>query len=81
MAVVFGGCAFVCCCGLCCAFASRKAEDSESFVKLGTTCSSCLIIVAILVMYVWGIVVIANKEVDAPWKDYKGKDIMCPLIG
>ena len=32
-------------------------------------------------MWIWGIVVIANKEVDAPWKDWKGNEIMCPLVG
>ena len=81
MAVVFGGCGFVCICACCCTIASKSAEDSESFVKLGTSCGSCLLSVAIISMWIWGIVVIANKDVDAPWKDWKGNEIMCPLVG
>lgn len=81
MIVTFGGCGFVCICACCCTFASRNAEDSESFVKLGTNCGSCLLSIAIISLWIWGIVVIANKEVEAPWTDWKGNDIMCPLIG
>lgn len=80
MAVVFGGCLFICCCGMACSFASKNQEDHESFVQLGTKCGSCLWSVAMLTIWIWGIVVIANKEVNAPWYDWEGKPIMCPLV-
>ena len=81
MIVMFGGCAFICCCGMGCACASKNSEDSETWVKLGTKCGSTLLSIAIISMWIWGIVVIANKEVEAPWTDWKGNEIMCPLVG
>ena len=37
--------------------------------------------VAILVLWIYGIIVIANKEIKAPYKDWEGNDIMCQLVG
>jgi len=81
MIVMFGGCAFICCCGMGCSCAFKQSEDSESWVKLGTNCGGCFLSIAIVVLWIWGIVVIANKEVDAPWTDWQGNRIMCPLVG
>jgi len=80
MIIVFGGCVFVCCCGCICGWASRGAEDSETFVTLGTKCGSVLLSITLVSMWIWGIVVIANKEIEAPWWDWEGKSIYCPLI-
>jgi len=81
MAAFFGGCAFVCLCGMCCSWATKNEDDQSSFVKYGTTCGSCLWSLAITIMWIWGIVIIANKEIEAPWTDWHGDAIMCPLIG
>ena len=80
MAVVFGGCLGTCCCACFCS-ACNKEENREAMAKSGSSSCGCLVAIAILVMYVWGIVVIANKEVDAPWTNYRGDAIMCPLVG
>ena len=80
MAIIFGGCLAMCCCGCFCS-ACNKEEDKDAMAMAGTKGCSCLVSIAITVMYIWGIVVIANKEVDAPWTNYKGEAIMCPMIG
>ena len=79
MTIIFGGCLATCCCGCICNF-MHKEEEKAAATKGGSKCCSCLISVAILVMYIWGIVVMANKEIEAPWTDYLGNPIMCPLI-
>ena len=79
MVVVFGGCLGICCCACFCS-ACNKEEDREAMAKTGSNGCGCLLSIAILVMYVWGIVVIANKEIQAPWTDYRGYNIMCPLV-
>jgi hypothetical protein len=79
MAVMFGGCLMVCCCGMCCN-CINKEEDKESATIAGSKCGSCLWAVAISTMWIWGIVVIANKEIDAPWTDWEGHPIMCQLV-
>ena len=78
---MFGGCLLICCCGIVCSCATKSEEDKSAFVKLGTSCVSCVWAIAIAAMWIWGIVVIANKEVDAPYWDWKGNKIMCPLVG
>jgi len=80
-AVIGSGCVLTCFCGCFgrCALGSSE-EEKETGGKLGARCGSCLLSVVLLVMYIWGIVAIANKEVDAPYKDWEGNNIMCPLI-
>ena len=80
MIIVFGGCLFVCCCGMGCMCATNKEEDKEAYVKLGTSCGSCICSIGIASMWIWGIVVIGNKKVDAQYWDWKGPQIMCTLI-
>lgn len=80
MAVFFGGCVLMCCCGICCNCATNE-EDKEGATKIGLKCGSCLWSLAVSVMWIWGIVVISNKEVDGIWTNYKGEPIRCPLIG
>ena len=80
MSVLFGGCLFVCCCGMCCHCINKK-EEQEGATALGTKCGGCLWSLAISVMWIWGIVVIANKEVKGEWTNYMGDPILCPMIG
>ena len=80
MAIVFGGCLMICCCGICCN-CCNKEEDKEGATKQGAKCGSCLWSWTIVGMWIWGIVTIANKEVEAPWTNYKGENIMCPMVG
>lgn len=80
MSVLFGGCLFVCCCGMCCHCINKK-EEQQGATALGTKCGGCLWSLAISVIWIWGIVVIANKEVKGEWTNYKGDPILCPMIG
>ena len=80
MILIFGGCVFVCLCGGCCGFIFRNAEDQSTWVKLGANCGSLLCALTVLAFWIWGIVVIANKDVEAPWHDWEGAPIYCPLI-
>lgn len=80
MLVFFGGCVLVCCCGCLC-HCANKEEDRNGAVTLGTKCGSCFWSIAITAMWIWGIVVIANKEVNGVWTNYRGENIMCPLVG
>ena len=43
-------------------------------------CFGCLWAVAIVALWIWGIVAIANKPL-APWTDWQGNEIQCVLIG
>ena len=86
MFYLFGGCLSLCCMQICCALSDLKKENdnpendkSLCAVLLGQ-CGICLWAIGILVMYIWGIVVIANKDIDAPWTDWKGNSIFCPLV-
>ena len=79
MGVFFGGCLFICFCGCLCS-ALNKEEDKESATHAGTKCGSCLWSLAVLIIWIWGIVIIANKDVLGSWTNYKGEPILCPLI-
>lgn len=80
MLVFFGGCVLVCCCGCLC-HCVNKEEDREGAVGIGTKCGSCVWSIAITAIWIWGIVVIADKEVNGVWTNYRGENIMCPLVG
>ena len=80
MLILFGGCLMVCCFGCLCGCCVKKEEDKEVVVKFGAQCGGCLWSIAVVAMWIWGIVTIANKSVDAPWTNYRGENIMCPLI-
>jgi len=86
MLYIFGGCLVICCLNMCCVVAHVTNEDEEEddkpvCVKLLSQCGTCWWAIGILVMYIWGIVVIANKDVEAPWIDWQGNPILCPLVG
>jgi len=85
---IFGTYWLVIGCGcLCTCFMSMTAtccssdNDKEAAGKLCSSCGGCLVSIAMTVMWIWGIVVIATKEVDAPWTDWEGNQIYCPLVG
>jgi hypothetical protein len=77
--VIGCGCLCSCCMGLG-AHCASQADDKTEAAACGGRCGSCLLSIAMTTMWIWGIVVVANKEVDAPWTNYKGEDIMCPMI-
>ena len=60
---------------------NEASSDNIETGKIVTNCGGCLVTIALTTLWIWGIVVIANKEVEAPWTDWKGDAIMCPLIG
>ena len=78
MGLFFGGCLLVCCMTL---FCGSNSKDDDSGTKLCSGCGGCLWGLAVTTLYIWGIVVIANKEYEAPWQNWKGESIMCPLVG
>lgn len=81
MLILFGGCLMVCCCGCLCDCCAKTEEDKETVTKFGAQCGGCLWSITIIGMWIWGIVTIANKSVEAPWTNYRGENIMCPLVG
>jgi len=79
--IVIGcGCLCSCCLGGG-AHCLSQSEDKTNAVVLGCRCGNCLLSIAMTTMWIWGIVVIANREIDAPWFDWHGDAIMCPLVG
>ena len=76
------GCGCLCsCCMAVGANCASHADDKHEATACGGKCGSCLGSIAMMAMWIWGVVVIVNKEVDAPWFDWEGNHIMCPLIG
>jgi hypothetical protein len=45
-----------------------------------TGACSCVWIVIVMSLWIWGIITIAGKEVDAPWLSADGVKIMCPMV-
>jgi hypothetical protein len=76
MATVFGGCLLLCI-FTCCLMGS--SEDCKDCALCSGYCFIFLWAIAITILWIWGIVEIANKP-DAPWTDWKGDPIMCPLV-
>ncbi len=70
------------CLFVCCVIARDINMESENATLSSgcQSCFSCCYSIALLGMYVYGLVVFANREVEGPWKDYQGNTIMCPLI-
>jgi hypothetical protein len=72
MGIFFGGCSFLLF-GVCCVMAFSSSDESRhGFGQCISTCGVCLWAIAVLAYYIWGIVVIVNKEVLGP----NG----CPLV-
>jgi|UniRef100_A0A6C0AKA2 hypothetical protein len=79
MGLMFGGCLSICCCGICCNCMANENEK-VSATQAGTKCGSSLLSLAVTVLWIWGIVVIANREIEAPYYDWEGNSIICPLV-
>ena len=80
MGVMFGGCCLICLCACIPAITNAEQDSGNRMSKLASNCGGCIWAISILVLWIWGIVVIANKEVDAPWTDWQGNSISCPLV-
>ena len=80
MGIVFGPLTIVvlaCCCAM--AGFCAQNEDRLEFWNCIGSCFGCLWSAAIVAMWIWGIVAIANKPL-APWTDWQGLEILCPLV-
>lgn len=56
-----------------------SGNNSIGMTIFGGACG-CVWAVLLITMWIWGIVVIAGKQVEAPWEAYNGDKIMCPLV-
>ena len=82
MAVVFGPFAILllaCCCAMC--GACSQNEDRADCAKCMGACCSCLWSIAIVSLWIWGIVVIANKEITGPPQIWYNETVSCSLVG
>jgi hypothetical protein len=61
------------CCG------NSNEDDKASCYEIFSLAYGCCWSILLLVLYIWGIVVIAGKEVEAPWIASNGTEIMCPM--
>ncbi len=59
---------------------SQDNYDNNILVQCCYNFISCLYALTLITFWIGGIVVIASKEVEAPWTDHAGKTIMCPLV-
>lgn len=76
MGTVFGGLVFICIMSCC---IMSGGEDCKDCGLCAGYCFALLWAIAIVALWIWGIVEIANKP-DAPWTNWKGEAIMCPLV-
>ena len=76
--IVFGP--LVLLCVVLCIIFSQDNYDNNILVQCCYHFISCLYALTLITFWIWGIVVIASKEVEAPWTDHAGKTIMCPLV-
>ena len=75
-------CLIGCCC-LCC----KTNEEGQPLLQQDSAGGSillsgcgCLWGIQMLFLWIWGIVQIAGKQVDAPWHAHNGTNIMCPMV-
>ena len=82
MTVVFGplaDCYALACCCVMGGFCAQNEDRLECYHCL-SSCFGCLWAVAIVALWIWGIIAIANKPL-APWTDWEGNAIECALVG
>lgn len=78
--VVFGLPIFACIV-LCCVGMFNKEEGILSNCALVLSyCFGCLWALTVIALWIWGIVIIASKKIDAPWTSANGTKIMCPMV-
>ena len=56
-------------------------EDRADCAKCMGSCCTCLWSIAIVSLWIWGIVVIANKEVTGPPQIWYNETVSCGLVG
>ena len=88
MAGFFGPLAIIClfaCCTLVCS--SRNSDDDYTTmddktagISILTTACGCVWTILVVVLWIWGIVTIASKDIEAPWVSANGTKIMCPMV-
>lgn len=81
---VFWGPLVLLCCFMCCVISKDSTNEDTSGTTLETakTCSGCFgccWAIAVIALWIWGIVVIAEKSVKAPWVNANGTTVMCEL--
>ncbi len=82
MGVVFGPFALLilaCCCAMFGACAQN--EDRLDCAKCMGSCFGCLWSIAIVSLWIWGIVIIANKDVTGPPQIWYNESVSCGLVG
>lgn len=63
MGIFFGGCIFIIMASCCVVAFSSSDESRHGFGKCISSCGACIWLVAVIAYWIWGIVVIANKEI------------------
>ena len=82
----FGPLVLICCLTCCTTFYSLRSDDDNNNneyktvgLKILTGACGCIWALLVFVLWIWGIIVIGSKEVDAPWLSANGEEIMCPM--
>jgi hypothetical protein len=57
-----------------------KDDDDNVGLNILSMACGCVWAIIVLVLWIWGIVTIANKDIEAPWVSANGTKIMCPMI-
>ncbi len=78
MGIVFGPIALVCI--IACCVTMYTKEDVSSILQCFTACFACLYVITVVGFWIWGIIQIAGKAIEAPWTNYAGEPIMCPMV-
>tara|TARA_Y100000816_G_C26107240_1_gene588798 strand:+ start:2849 stop:3592 length:744 start_codon:yes stop_codon:yes gene_type:complete len=67
MSIIFGGCSLgiitMCCCLGCCNGDENGMNDKDAILNCYSSCFTCIYAITILALYIWGIVIIANKSI------------------
>ena len=81
---------FIASCMFCCCCTSGDVGEKQPLLggtdgnsvacTILTGACSCVWIIIVMILWIWGIITIAGKEVDAPWLSADGVKIMCPMV-
>ena len=83
MGVVFGPFILLimyCCCFIIFCSKESESEDLSNNSKCIPQCFGCLWSITILILWIWGIVVIANKEINGPPEPWYNDTVSCSLV-
>ena len=76
MGTVFGGIVLICIMSCC---IMSRGDDCKDWGLCVGYCFTVIWAITIVALWIWGIVEIADKP-KAPWKNWKGESILCPLV-